>query len=567
MKRLVFLCAVWVVFPAVGSEEHPLLPADTSSPRATLNSFMANCETAYTLLQQEGRAIEDEQAILDAREAIRRIMRCLDLSETAEFRRDNVGREAAVMLKEVLDRIELPKEKNIPDRQAMTKDDGTLVERWTIPNTEITFLLVKEGALAGTYPFSPDTVERAAEFYIRVKQLPYKKGATEGFANTYLTSPGNKWLAGLVARLPESMHERKNNQAVWQWIGLSGVVLLMIGLMAIIYYLGRRVSRGGAAGGLIKYVLGLAFPILAVFIPVRAQVLITDELVISGQLLYIMKFNLSLLTLFAGMVVVLGIGRRVGEVIVSAPHIAPQSIDAQLIRIMCRLMGFSVAMVLLLQGGKHLGIPLSSLLAGAGVVGMALALSAQDLLKNVFGSIMLIMDKPFTVGERIKVKHYDGVVEEIGLRSTKIRLLNGHQASIPNEDMARTDIENIGRRPYIRRVSELPLSMDIGAAKAQEAVTLVQELLKDHEGLNPDFPPRVWLSEFARDHLELKLIYWYHPPDYWDYTAHADRVNRDILMAFEQAGIQIALPAFTTRISDASGSTVTPPQEAHHPKR
>ncbi len=568
MKRLVFLCAVWLVFPAVGSEEHPLLPADTSSPRATLNSFMVNCEIAYSLLHKEGRSSEDGQVLLEAREVVRRIMRCLDLSETAEFRRDNVGKEAAVSLKEVLDRIKLPKEKNIPDRAAMTKADGTLVERWTIPNTEITFLLVKEGALAGTYPFSPDTVARATEFYIRVKPLPYKKGATEGFANTYLTSPGNKRLAGLVARLPDSMHERKNSQAVWQWIGLSGVVLLMIGLMALIYYLGRRISRGGAAGGLFKYILGLAFPIMAVFIPARAQVLITDELVISGQLLYIMKFNLSLLALFAGMVVVLGIGRRVGEVIVSAPHIAPESIDAQLIRIMCRLMGFFVAMVLLLQGGQHLGIPLSSLLAGAGVVGMALALSAQDLLKNVFGSIMLIMDKPFTVGERIKVKHYDGVVEEIGLRSTKLRLLNGHQASIPNEDMAKIDIENIGRRPYIRRVSELPLSMDIGAAKAQEAVALVQELLQDHEGMNPDFPPRVWLSEFARDHLELKLIYWYHPPDYWDYTAHADRVNREILVAFEQAGIQIAPPAFTTRISDDSGSPVTPPPpEADHPKR
>jgi len=401
-----------------------------------------------------------------------------------------------------------------------------------------------------------------------VKSLPYKKGATEGFAKTYLTSPGSEWLADLVARLPEPLRERKNSQAVWQWIGLSVVVLGMIVLMAIMYYLGRRMSRDGAEGGLLKYVMGLAFPIMAVLVPARAQVLITDELVISGSLLYILKFNLSLLTLFAGMVVVLGIGRRVGEVIVSAPHIAPQSVDAQLIRIMCRLLGFAVAMVLLLQGGQHLGIPLSSLLAGAGVVGMALALSAQDLLKNVFGSIMLVMDKPFTVGERIKVKHYDGVVEEIGLRSTKIRLLNGHQASIPNEGMAKTDIENIGRRPFIRRVSDIPLSMDIEASKAQEAVAMVQDLLKDHEGMKPEFPPRVWLNEFARDHLELKLIYWYHPPSYWDYTRHADEVNREILMAFEKAGIHIALPAFTTRISDDSGLPVTPPpQEASDPSR
>ena len=83
---------------------------------------------------------------------------------------------------------------------------------------------MEEGALAGTYQFSPDTVGRATEFYARVKHLPYKEGATRDFANTYLTSPGTKWLADLVARLPDTMHERKNRQAVWQWSGLALVL-------------------------------------------------------------------------------------------------------------------------------------------------------------------------------------------------------------------------------------------------------------------------------------------------------------------------------------------------------
>jgi len=351
-----------------------------------------------------------------------------------------------------------------------------------------------------------------------------------------------------------------NGQAVWQWIGLVVVLLLTAMIMSTVYYMGRRVSRGGAEGGLLKYVLGLAFPIIAVFVPFQAQHIITNELVISGATLYIIKFNLALISLFAAMVVVLGIGRRVGEVIVSAPHIAAHSIDAQLIRVMSRLMGFLVTMVLLLQGGQHLGIPLSSLLAGAGVIGMALALSAQDVLKNVFGSIMLILDKPFIVGERIKVKSYDGVVEEIGLRSTKIRLLNGHQASIPNEEMAKTDIENVGRRPFIRRVSSIPLGVNGSAAKAAKAVATVKEILKDHEGMDAEFPPRVWLSEFQRDHLELKMIYWYHPPRYWDYTAHSEKVNQQILDAFEKEEIKISLPAFTTRVEDQTGSPVVPPQ-------
>lgn len=561
MKHLLLVLMLFAVFSSFGEEpEYPLLPADTSSPRATLNSFMENCEMAYTFLRTEGRNLDDEVLKGNAQDIIRRIVRCMDLSEIAEFRQDDAGKEAAVMLKEVLDRIDVPKEKLIPDLKAMTTEDGTLIERWTLPNTEISFQLIKEGVFADTYQFSAATVERSEEFYRRVKHLPYKKGATENFSGTYLASPGSAWLAQLVKRLPASIQARKNGQAVWQWIGLIGILLLTVFGMALLYYIGRRLSRGGAEGGLFKYIFGLVFPILAVLIPARAQYVITSELVISGTTLYVVKFNLSLLTLFAGMVVVLGIGRRAGEVIVSAPNIASHSIDAQLIRVMTRLLGFATAMILLLQGGKHLGIPLSSLLAGAGVIGMALALSAQDLLKNVFGSIMLIMDKPFIVGERIKVKHYDGIVEEIGLRSTKLRLLNGHQASIPNEEMAKTDIENVGRRPFIRRVSEIPLQIGIASARAQKAVEIVQELLNNHEGFNPDFPPRVWLNDFERDHLELKMIYWYHPPDYWEYTAHADRVNREILDAFETEGITIALPAFTTQVEDQSGSPVVPPQ-------
>jgi MscS family membrane protein len=164
------------------------------------------------------------------------------------------------------------------------------------------------------------------------------------------------------------------------------------------------------------------------------------------------------------------------------------------------------------------------------------------------------------VGERIKIKAYDGVIEEIGLRSTKIRLLNGHLTIIPNEDMARSDIENIGRRPFIRRVSSIRLPVDIGPDKAEEAVQLIADLLEDHEGMSIAYPPRVWLNDFESDHLELKMIYWYHPPEYWAYTKHADWVNREILTRFEAAGITIALPSFTTKVEDEAGSPVIPPQ-------
>lgn len=561
MKKIVLpLLLFALAFPALGDgEEHPLLPADISSPRATFDSFMKNCDIAYRLLKEKGRSSGDEQTRMQATEAVRNIERCMDLSKVGEFRRDDVTKEAAVSLKEVFDRIELPPERKIPDREDMMRKDGSLIESWTFPNTEITFHLIKDGPLAGSYQFTPDTVARAGEFYQRVAFMPYKEGATKGFATYYFTSPESKWLARLVNTLPAVAWERTHGQTVWQWAGLVIVLLLTAALMAALYFMGRRVSKDGPAGGMWKYLLGVAFPILSMLVPLEAARVIARQLAISGNILYVIKFNLGLLSLLCGMVVVMTVARRVGEVIATSPRMKAQSVDAQLVRMMSRLFGLVFSVVLLIEGGKHLGIPLSSLLAGAGVAGAALALSVQDMLKNVFGSIMLFMDKPFVVGEQIKAKQYCGFVEEIGLRSTKIRLLNGHLAVIPNEEMSKTDIENIGRRPFIRRDIKIPLAIDIAPAKAHRAAEIAKELLRDHEGFKPDRPPRVWLDDFERDHLRLKITYWYHPPEYWKFTEHADRVNRQILEAFEKEGIAIALPAFTARMEQPSENPLPPP--------
>ena len=194
----------------------------------------------------------------------------------------------------------------------------------------------------------------------------------------------------------------------------------------------------------------------------------------------------------------------------------------------------------------NLGFKISTLVAGLGIGGAAIALAAQDTLKNIFGSLMLILDKPFLVGQRIIAKGHDGVVEEIGVRSTKLRLLSGHQAIIPNEEMAKIDIENIGRRPYIKRSANIRLAYDTPLEKVDKAVEIIRTILENHEGLHSDFPPRVYFNEFNPDSLNILLLYWYHPPNYWDFLALNQRVNVQIMQEFEEEGIRFALPSTTT---------------------
>ena len=187
----------------------------------------------------------------------------------------------------------------------------------------------------------------------------------------------------------------------------------------------------------------------------------------------------------------------------------------------------------------NIGLKVSTLLAGLGVGGLAFALAAQDTLKNLLGSIMILLDKPYKVGQRIVAKGHDGIVEEIGLRSTRIRLLTGHQTSIPNEEMAKIDIENIGQRPHIRRLTNIGITYDTPPEKIEKAVDIILKILDNHEGMDPEFPPRAYFSEYNPYSLNILVLYWYHPADYWGYMKFSQWVNLQIAREFQKRRYQV----------------------------
>ena len=201
----------------------------------------------------------------------------------------------------------------------------------------------------------------------------------------------------------------------------------------------------------------------------------------------------------------------------------------------------------------NIGFNISTLIAGLGVGGLAVALAAQDTLKNFFASIMILLDKPYKVGQRIVVRGHDGVVEEIGLRSTKMRLLTGHVTTIPNDEIARTDVENIGRRPHIRRLINISITYDTPKEKVEKAVNIILEILDNHEGMDPDLPPRAYFSDFKPASLNLLVLYWYHPADYWGFMQYSQKVNLEIMQRFEEEGIKFAFPTTTTYLTQSDG--------------
>jgi len=195
-------------------------------------------------------------------------------------------------------------------------------------------------------------------------------------------------------------------------------------------------------------------------------------------------------------------------------------------------------------------------LAGLGIAGLAVSLAAQDSIKNLFGSLTIFFDRPFYVGDFITFDSTTGKVEEIGFRSTRIRIAAGHLITVPNMKFIDGKVENISKRPAIRREMNVTITYDTPPDKVEQAVQIVRDVLHDPEVVAEgqfdmeNSPPRVSFNEFNADSLNIKAFYWYQinkNPDRGFFTqmAHAHIVNIKLLRAFEEAGIEFAFPTQT----------------------
>lgn len=174
---------------SAGEELHAVRPADTSSPRGTLKTFIDSCNELHRLIESERYLDRNSPAFHPI--AVR-ILDCLDVSELPDYAREDLAGEAAVCIKEILDRVELPPYDKIPDTKAIEAAGGAAkLSRWRVPGTRLTIARVEEGPQRHEYLFTPGTVQRAPEYYEDVKSIDYRTTGpevTEGFHRWFLST-------------------------------------------------------------------------------------------------------------------------------------------------------------------------------------------------------------------------------------------------------------------------------------------------------------------------------------------------------------------------------------------
>ncbi|MHC4746176.1 MAG: mechanosensitive ion channel family protein [Planctomycetota bacterium] len=188
-----------------------------------------------------------------------------------------------------------------------------------------------------------------------------------------------------------------------------------------------------------------------------------------------------------------------------------------------------------------------AILLSAGVGGIAIALAAKDTIANFFGSITIFADRPFQIDDLVKIEGHLGTVEDVGFRSSRIRTLEGHLVAVPNSVIANSTVENVGRRPFIRRTSNITITYDSASKKTKKAVEIIKEILAEVPQINtdPEKPPRVYFSDFNDWSLNIYMSYWVKPPDYWLYHEVNEQVNFEIMKRFEAEKIEFAFPSQT----------------------
>jgi MscS family membrane protein len=547
---LAALAACTAMLPAARAateEANVVRPADTSSPRATLKSFIDSCNEFHDLIE---RAHYFDRSKPQHYAPASRLLDCLDVSELPQFARDDIASEAAVCLKEILDRVKLPPYSEIPDIKAIEAAGGfEKLAQWRVPGTRITITRVNEGPRRHEYVFSPGTVSRAVNYYHDVQSLPYRKtgpAVSPGFFQWYVSAPGGPLTAAIVDRLPRWTRDRWLGVSIWKWAALCVASLLTLLMMGFAYRLQGTLADRYHDDFPFRYGLTIVLPIAAMLMPLVFKSFVRNALALRGTPLYVVTFLADVAIMLAALIVVFGVCNRIAAMIIASPKINPQGLDAQFIRIVAKLISMIGGLIVFLAGGQYLGIPVTTLLASAGIGGLAVALGAQDTLKTLFGTMTLLTDKPFRVGERIVVGKYDGFVEDIGLRSTKLRLLTGHQVAVPNDELARIDIENVGRRRHIRRIANIHIPLDTPREKLEKAVAAIRAAVANHEGMDPALPPRVCFFDFHPTAFVIRVIYWYNPPEYWDYLALSEKINFEIFRVLDEQQIQFSPPTRLT---------------------
>lgn len=229
------------------------------------------------------------------------------------------------------------------------------------------------------------------------------------------------------------------------------------------------------------------------------------------------------------------------EYIVPLTEKTESDLDDQILPVVRKSLRVAIWILGIIVALNNAGYDVGALIAGLGIGGLALAMAAKDSVSNIFGGIMIFTDKPFKVGDRIKINGFDGSIEEIGLRTSRMRTLEGTRVTIPNSLFTGDMVENVSEEPTRKIVLNIGLTYDMNEQQMQKAIDVLKEIAAANDNINDDY----LVSFNAFGDFALGILFIYYIKKESDILDTQTEINIAILSKFNEHGLDMAFPTQT----------------------
>jgi len=371
----------------------------------------------------------------------------------------------------------------------------------------------------------------------------------------------------LLELAPKPLLKRGPYRVLWaQWIGFPIIILVAWVLGAVLTRLTRALARPIVRRTTTRWDDALVEALSAPITFGWTLILLFFLLQLLGLKPVPLAFAFKMLRtgwmlgLFWGLARAIDVGGRVLSTSTFGPNVNARRALLSLAARVSKLLVVAFALVALLS---ELGYSVASILAGLGIGGLAVALAAQKTFEHWFGAFAIAVDQPFREGDFVRVDNLSGTVEQVGMRSTRIRTLERTVVSIPNGKLAEMQPENFAPRDRMRLSIELRLIYGTTSAQVREILEGIERALREAPKVRDD-SVSVILRELAHAALVLEVIAFFDTVDANEFNV----LRQDLLLTFmeivENSGTQLALPASRVELASADHTALHRSEHSEH---
>jgi MscS family membrane protein len=426
-------------------------------------------------------------------------------------------------------------------------------------------VLALDRTLNGRWLFNSETLTNENNELLRLADRRLMQKYPELLANARSTLSLRNWLLEIT---PPGLWDQFLFIAYIQWIGLAvvlaiGIVINLVVRLLFGVLLKRWIERGlmhmarhaeqgridirrsCRAIGLVASIVFWGWLVDLLFLPLVAYNFIS--------------ITLNVLLVFT----MINAGFKLTDLVGDVVGLRAASTQNKLDDIVVPLIRKTVKFVILLLGFFYLAnavnYEITPLIAGIGIGGLGFAFAAQNSIENFFGSITVVLDRPFQVGDWVVIDNVEGNVEQVGLRSTRVRTFYNSQMTIPNSILIKTTVDNYGRRRFRRWKTNLSLLYQTTPEQVEAFCEGARELVRNHPSMRRD-SYQIFLNEFGESGINILVYVFWETPDWATELQERHRFMLDLMRLAAELGVDFAYPTQTVYLARSSGVPETPPQ-------